>query len=69
MIDLQTETLVPLTQAGARLPHRPHGSTLRRWAYRGVAGVVLETVKLGGRRFTSAEALRRFADRLTARPR
>lgn len=37
-------------------------STLHRWATNGVRGTVLETVRIGGRRFTSADALERFCD-------
>jgi hypothetical protein len=33
---------------------------------RGIKGVRLESVVLGGQRFTSAQALQRFADRTTA---
>ena len=64
-IELQEETLLTLAQAALRTPGAPHVSTLHRWRLRGVRGVKLETVLIGGRRFTSEEALRRFADRLT----
>jgi hypothetical protein len=55
------ETLVTLTQASQMLPGRPHVSTLWRWCKRGVRGVRLETYVVGARRFTSTEALQRFA--------
>jgi hypothetical protein len=35
-----------------------------RWALRGVDGVKLESFKIGGRRYTTAEALDRFVARL-----
>jgi hypothetical protein len=63
-----------LTQAARLLPSgrngRPvHVSTLLRWILRGVstlAGPVrLEALRAGGRWFTSAEALRRFSQRVT----
>jgi hypothetical protein len=60
------ETLVTLAQAAKRLPGRPHVSTLWRWARRGVRGIVLETYVVAGRRFTSTEALERFASATTA---
>jgi hypothetical protein len=66
MIDIATEELLSLAQAARRLPGRPHISTLHRWANPGVKGVRLETVRLGGRRFTSVEALQRFTERLNA---
>jgi hypothetical protein len=65
MIDTATEQLIPLTHAPQAVPHRPHLSTARRWARQGVGGVVLETVMIGGRRFTSREALQRFVHRLS----
>jgi hypothetical protein len=64
-IDIRSEDLLSLTEAVRRLPGRPHISTLHRWRMRGVGGFRLETVKIGGRRFTSAEAIERFARRVT----
>ncbi len=58
MIDLQTEQVIPIGQVPKRLPHRPHISTVYRW----IAAGGLETVRLGGRVFTSLEALERFAE-------
>jgi len=47
------------------LPGQPHLSTLWRWYRRGVRGVRLETVVVGGRRFTSRAAIERFIERTT----
>jgi hypothetical protein len=60
MIKIEDEQLLSLRQAIVRIPGRPHLSTLFRWMNRGVRGVCLETVVVGGRRFTSAEAIQRF---------
>jgi hypothetical protein len=73
MIDLHTETVLSLSQAAKRLPPgrsgKPtHPATLTRWIMTGVRGVKLEAAKLGGRWVTSAEALQRFAEALTAAP-
>jgi hypothetical protein len=65
-IDLEAESILSLTAAAKSLPGRPHISTTIRWYKAGVRGVKLETILLGGKRFTSREALQRFADRLTA---
>jgi hypothetical protein len=70
MIDIQNEDLITLIQAARQQPPgrrgRPvHVSTIVRWADRGIRGVRLETVRIGGRRLTSRQALQRFADRLT----
>lgn len=54
-------TLVDLKELARALPGRPHISTLYRWANPGLNGVRLETVKLGGRRFTSRELVLKFA--------
>lgn len=54
------ESLVTLPEASEIAPGAPHLSTLRRWCSRGVRGCVLETVLVGGRRWTSREALERF---------
>jgi hypothetical protein len=69
MIDLSDE-LVPLGRAGHLIPGpaaKPHASTLARWARRGVgkSRARLETVLLGGRRYTSRAALIRFFSRLS----
>lgn len=64
MIDTSTERLCTLAQATRHVPGNPHIATLHRWRLRGVRGVKLETVLVGGRRFTSVEALARFTERL-----
>jgi len=61
MIDLQNETVLLLREAAKRLPVRPHTSTLHRWARGLKDGRRLETVKMGGKVFTSVEACVRFA--------
>ncbi len=65
MINLQSEQLLTLAAAARHLPTRPHVSTIWRWAATGG----LETVRLGGRVYTSAEALDRFAEHRGGRPR
>ena len=67
MIDLNQETLISLPQATKPTPGgRIHISTLHRWSLRGIRGVRLETVLVGGKRFTSREALDRFIAETTA---
>ena len=66
MIDLSSEEILTFSQAAATLPNRPHASTWHRWRLKGVRGVRLETIMVGGRRYTSREALERFSARLTA---
>ena len=63
------DDLFPLTKASRHFPapHPPHVATIIRWALRGVGKdrIKLETVKIGGRRYTSRAALERFVARLT----
>ena len=70
MIDFANEQVVSLNEAARMLPRRregkkPHVSTLYRWTIRGVRGVILETIQVGGTRCTSVEALHRFFERLS----
>jgi hypothetical protein len=64
-IDPVTEETFPLNHAPERVPFRRGGrpvcvQTVWRWALKGLRGVRLETVKIGGVRVTSEAALRRF---------
>ena len=72
MIILAEETIIPLLEAPQYLPRRRgkkvHISTLFRWAKKGTAGKRLETVKIGGTRCTSLEALQRFIEDDTVNP-
>lgn len=43
--------------------HRPSYYTVRYWAKWGIRGVRLESRRIGGRIFTSAEAVHRFLQR------
>lgn len=65
MIDIASETLLSLPDAARHLPGQPHASTVFRWASRGVRGVRLETCLVGGRRYTSRQALQLFAEATT----
>ena len=57
---LLDETLISLAEAARQSPGRPHISTVWRHATRGFRGIVLETINVAGKKFTSQEALRRF---------
>ena len=70
MINISSEHVLCLRDAAKRLPKRrggkrPHVATLYRWAKRGLRGVVLETLQVGGTLCTSREALQRFFESLT----
>lgn len=66
MIDLRSERLLPLSAAARMLPGGVHVSTLHRWRLRGIRGIRLETLLVGGRRHTSVEAIDRFCQAVTA---
>jgi Protein of unknown function (DUF1580) len=53
---------IPLRRGGRRL----HVATVHRWCTRGIRGVKLAFVQLGGTRVTTIEALLRFFNALTA---
>lgn len=56
----QLTDLVKLTDLTAILPGKPHISTIRRYVAEGVRGHRLQTVRVGGRRFVSPEAINEF---------
>ncbi len=66
MIDPQTETLIPFSRVPAEVPGRIHRATAHRWRQRGVRGVKLESILIGGRRYTSLEKLSEFFAATTA---
>jgi hypothetical protein len=66
MIDISSERLILLSAAAAYIPGRPHSSTLFRWWRDGSRGIKLESLLVGGRRYTSVEAIERFIQRLSS---
>lgn len=60
MIDHLTETLVNFQHAGKHIPGNPALCTLHRWRLSGVRKTKLETLLVGGIRYTSIEAINRF---------
>lgn len=64
MIDISVEDIMPIEQArlwlGERLGTAPSKVAVRRWITSGIKGVVLESLLVGGRRYTSREAVQRF---------
>jgi hypothetical protein len=72
-IDITKEMTFKLSVAPRRLPRRRrrkriHVSTFHRWANNGLRGVILETIRIGGTRCTSMQALQRFFDALDETP-
>jgi len=70
-IDLRSEPLLSPSEIAALIPRRRAGkrcnvATVYRWMQTGVKGVQLEFLQCGGTRCSSAAAVQRFLDRLTA---
>lgn len=59
---MQAQEYLTLAQAAALLPGKPHVSTMHRWRVRGVGGVILQTTRIGGRRYTTKEWLEAFIE-------
>lgn len=59
--DLINETpRIALADAPDQFPGRPSRATVFRWASRGVRGTVLESFRVGLRRYTTVPAIQRF---------
>lgn len=69
MIQASIETLIPVNQVPAHLEKltgkRPHVVSIYRWIQRGVSGVRLEAISIGGGRYSSEQALDRFFQKVT----
>ena len=66
MIDLSSENVFPVNEAPKHIPGRPSQASVWRWVLKGIGGIKLESILIGGRRLTSTEAIQRFADARTA---
>lgn len=64
-INIQSETLLTLSDALRRLPTKPSPATAWRWKNKGVNGVKLPAIRCGGRWITSVEAMAEFVRRQT----
>ncbi len=63
-VQLQNESLIAFSEVPNCLPKRngkkTHYATVYRWALKGARGKILESILVGGVRYTSREALHRF---------
>ncbi len=61
---MNAEDYIPVGQANQHIPGRPSRETIWRWINRGVrGGHRLETLLVGGRRFTTHEMIADFIER------
>ena len=67
-IDVDAEDLLSFAEATKRFPGRDKISlqSLHRYRLRGVRGVKLETILIGGLRYTSKQAIARFVQNQNA---
>ena len=65
MIDIVNEQMIPFPKVPAWCKEHI-GHRVDRWRMRGARDIKLETVLIGGRRYSSEEALLRFFDKTTA---
>lgn len=66
MIDIQAETIVSISEAPQHIPGRPSMATVWRWVLKGTRAGKLESILIGGRRYTSLEKIQMFAEQSTA---
>ncbi len=59
------ENLISLAESSRLLPGNPSPATIWRWRTRGVRGIKLQTWQIGGRVYTSREALQAFVEATT----
>jgi len=68
-LDVQSESAISLSEVPAILPRKKgkkvHYSTVYRWVTKGTRGRILESMFIGGVRFTTIEALNRFFETTT----
>lgn len=60
MIDFTIEVPIPIKSAPSYFPVRKAQSTTWRYVLKGVRGRKLESAMIGGRRYTTREAIARF---------
>ena len=65
-MDILNETAIAISDAPRHIAGRPHIATVWRWRTHGIGGTRLESFTVGGRVFTSKEAITRFIERTTA---
>ena len=59
-----TDKHITISEAAKLIPGRPNVSTVHRWANKGVRGVLLESVRAGGRRYTTPGYVAQFLSKL-----
>lgn len=62
----QFRDAIPVNKCSRFIPGNPHCATVWRWCTKGVRGVRLETVMIGGRRMVTPQSLDEFLRQLNS---
>ena len=62
-MDCNIDDLITIAEAAELIPGKPHICSVHRWILKGINGVTLKAVRVGGRRFKSREWVREFIDK------
>jgi hypothetical protein len=62
---MRNEELFAFSELAKNELNRTHPSTLMRWRTRGIQGIRLEAVRVGGHWMTSRQAIQRFVSAIT----
>ena len=65
-IDIHTESMIRVFESPKVFPGNPSPQTVRRWRNRGIRGIKLEVIMIGGVAWTSREACDRFLRAINA---
>ena len=65
MLPSDMDQCLNFSQAATLLPSKPSRTTMHRWAHHGIRGVRLATILVGGRRYTTREAIEQFVAALS----
>jgi hypothetical protein len=61
-VSMVSSNLISLREAANSIPSRPHINSVRRWILKGARGKKLDAKQVGGRWFTTHEAVQEFVD-------
>jgi len=64
-INIYEDDLISISQAARKLPTKPAPATIWRWHAKGVNRIKLETVVVGGKRYTTEKAFVEFVRAVT----
>jgi hypothetical protein len=66
-MNISEQNFLSLREAAKLFPGQPHISTIFRWTERGIRGNRLETWLIGGKRFTTNDAINSFVVKINGK--